>query len=210
MQTLETFHLAWRMRWVVLATVLIPAVAAFAFSSTRPDSYATSIAFTVNRINKQTTTEYQFDGYYALQASDLFSDTVLSWFLTPSVIVQIYERANVDPKVEDLTKLTARFSIKKYSSQNLVLRFSTPTSEEAEALSQSIIGTVEERSAELNQTADRKALFEVIGEKPVTAKQGKQQLLATIVGLFFGAFAAVATIGALAAVRTRRDGSSTT
>ncbi len=204
MQALDTLNVAWRWRWLVLACLLLPALAAFIFASTRPDTYATSIAFTVNRINKQTTAEYQFDGYYALQASDLFSDTVLSWFLTPSVIVQIYERANVDPKVEDLTKLTARFNIKKFSSQNLVLRYSTGTSSEAEALAKSIISTVEERAAELNQTADRKALFEVIGEKPVTAKQGKQQFLATAVGFIFGAFIAVLLVGVLSAFRTRR------
>ncbi|MFA6042965.1 MAG: hypothetical protein WC786_04720 [Patescibacteria group bacterium] len=185
---LEPLQFAWRYKWLVVACVLVPTIAAVLFATTRPDKYTTSLAFTVNRINKQSTTEYQFDGYYALQASDLFAETVVSWFLTPSVIVEMYDRAGLDPQAESLGSLTSRFKIKKYSSQNIVVKFTSLTNQEASQLSDAVVAVVEEKAAALNQSADRKALFEVVGSKPVIVQDGKGALLAGVVGIVLGAF----------------------
>jgi hypothetical protein len=201
MQFLTTISLAWRYRWLILAVILIPAVLAVAFAVTRPTSYSTSISFTVNRINKQDVKEYQYDGYYALQASDLFSETVVSWFLTPSVIVEMYDAASVPANVRDLSSLTARFKIKKYSSQNLGVTFTSSTESDAAKLAAAVVKTVEYKASQLNQSADRKALFEVVGSKPVTVERSRQVFLAGTVGFVLGAFLAVLITGLLGALR---------
>ncbi len=188
---LEPVQFAWRYKWLVLVCVLVPTIAAILFATSRADTYTTSLAFTVNRINKQSTTEYQFDGYYALQASDLFAETVVSWFLTPSVIVEMYDRAGLDPQAESLGSLTSRFKIKKYSSQNIVVKFTSLTSEEASKLSDAVVAIVEDKAAALNQSADRKALFEAAGSKPVIVQDSKGTVLAGVVGIVLGAFLAL-------------------
>lgn len=209
MQFLTTLRLALRYKTLLLVALLLPPVLAVVFAMNKADTYTTSIAFTVNRINKQATPDYQFDGYYALQASDLFSETVVSWFLTPSVIVDIYDTAGVDPRVTSLSSLTSRFKIKKFSSQNLVVKFTEATQADATKIGSAVITTVEAKAAELNQTADRKALFEVVGGKPVTVHDSKQVLLVGAVGLVIGAFLVTILVGllnALAAARQRPQG----
>ncbi len=203
MQFLDSISLAWRYRWLILAVILIPTILAVTFAATRPVSYSTSIAFTVNRINKQDVKEYQYDGYYALQASDLFSETVVSWFLTPSVIVEMYDAAGVPANVQDLSSLTARFKIKKYSSQNLVVTFTSATQPDAEKLAAAVVKTVEDKASQLNQSADRKALFEVVGSKPVTVERSRQVPLVGLVGFIFGTFLAALLTGLLGALRGR-------
>lgn len=204
MHILSTLRLAWRYKTLLILTLLIPPVLAAIFAINRPDTYTTSIAFTVNRINKQATTDYQFDGYYALQASDLFSETVVSWFLTPSVIVEIYDAAGVDPQVTSLNALTSRFKIKKFSSQNLVVKFTESSEDVSGKIGTAVVQTVEAKAAELNQTADRKALFEVVGGKPVTVHDSNQALLVTAVGLVIGLFLATLLIGLLNALTAPR------
>ncbi|MEK7632127.1 MAG: hypothetical protein AAB445_04710 [Patescibacteria group bacterium] len=204
MQILSTLRLAWRYKTLLLIVLLVPPVLAAIFALNRPETYTTSIAFTVNRINKQPTPDYQFDGYYALQASDLFSETVVSWFLTPSVIVEIYDAAGVDPQVTSLGALTSRFKIKKYSSQNLVVKFTESSEAVAGKIGTAVIATVEAKAAELNQSADRKALFEVVGAKPVTVHDSKQVPLVTAVGLVIGIFVATLLVGLLNALATAR------
>ena len=76
--------------WLVIITVLAT-ILSFVFAYFKPVNFDTSISFSINRINKQKTEEYQYDDYYAIQASDLFSQTVMSWFLTPSVLLEIYD-----------------------------------------------------------------------------------------------------------------------
>ena len=201
MQFLHTLTLAWRYRWLILVVMLIPTVLAVSFAATRPVSYTTSISFTVNRINKQDVKEYQYDGYYALQASDLFTETVVSWFLTPSVIVEMYDAAGVPANVQDLSSLTARFKIKKYSSQNLGVTFTSFTESDAEKLATAVVQTVEHKASLLNQTADRKALFEAVGSKPVTVERSRQIPLVGIVGFVLGVFLSVLITGLLGSLR---------
>lgn len=205
MHIFSTLRLAWRYKTLLILTLLIPPVLAAIFALNRPDTFTTSIAFTVNRINKQATADYQFDGYYALQASDLFSETVVSWFLTPSVIVEIYDAASVDPQVTSLNALTSRFKIKKYSSQNLVVKFTESSEEISTKLGNAVISTVEAKAAELNQTADRKALFEVVGGKPVTVHDSNQLVLVTAVGLVIGIFLTTLLVGLLNALTAARQ-----
>lgn len=174
-------------KWgIVLA--LIGALTGGLIAAFTPVKYESSLSFTVNQINKQETTAYQYDGYYAIQASDLFSETIVSWFQTPSFLLEVYNRANLDPQIDSIDSFTARFKMKKYSAQNLVLEFTAPDKDQAEKLSQAIISHVEERSGALNQNADLKALFEVKGSAPVIVK--KEMTIAT--GALYGLVAGIA------------------
>lgn len=172
-------------KWGVMSLV-IGALLGALIASFKPISYESSLSFSVNQINKQETQDYQFDGYYAIQASDLFSETIVSWFQTPSFLLEIYTRAGVDPQITSLDGFTSRFKMKKFSSQNLVLKFTEATEEKAEKLSKSIIDHVEERAGELNQNADSKALFQVVGGNPVIVKKE----LTVSMGMLYGLIAA--------------------
>ena len=110
-------------KWLIVVITIIATLASFLFSYYQPDYYKVSIAFGVKSINRQSTTEYQFDGYYAIKASELFSQTIISWFLTPSVLVDIYDQADIDPEITSLEQFTSRFKTKQYSAQNFVVIF---------------------------------------------------------------------------------------
>ncbi len=171
---------------ILIVFPVIFAAASFLFSYYQPKQFKTSISFAVNRINKQTTADYQYDGYYAIQASDLFSQTVVSWFFTPSVLLEIYEDAGVEPNITSLERFTNRFKAKKYSSQNIVVAYKERDHETAEKLAASIINTVQERGSELNQSAEQEALFEIVGSTPVIDEQEPNLILNSLIGLIFG------------------------
>lgn len=170
-----------------LIVAICGAIIGALFASTTKVNYQSSISFTVNEINKQDTTQYQYDGYYALQASDLFSDTIVSWFQTPSFLLDIYTLAKVDPVVKSLDSFTSRFKMRKYSSQNLVLKFTAPDESTAKKLSAAIVSHVEEESQQLNQNAHNEALFQVVGSQPVIVKS---QLTVTK-GILYGFVAGI-------------------
>ena len=171
---------------IILVLTLITTVSAFLFAYYRPTSYASSISFSVNRINKQTTDYYEYDGYYSIQASDLFSQTIISWFMTPSVLLEIYEKAGLDPHITSLEKFANRFNTKKYSAQNIVVTFGESNQERAQKLSEAVIEVVESDASKLNQTHDQKALFEIVGSKPVIVENKPNIILITIVGFVAG------------------------
>lgn len=176
--------------WIVVGTLVIMTVTV-AVAAYRPTSYTTSIAFSVNRVNVEKTPYYEYDGYYAIQASDLFSQTIVSWFLTPSVLLDVYADAGVDPNIDSLDRFTSRFKTRKYSAQNIVVKYMERDEATARALATAIIDTVERRAGELNQSADRKALFEVHGSTPVVVQNRVQWPLTIAVGLLVGMLASI-------------------
>ncbi|PIY96469.1 MAG: hypothetical protein COY66_04020 [Candidatus Kerfeldbacteria bacterium CG_4_10_14_0_8_um_filter_42_10] len=171
-------------KFIIIFTLLVT-LAAFLFAYFQPITYSSSISFAVKRINKVETVYYD-DSYFGIQASDLFSQTVISWFLTPSVLLDIYEQAEIDPNITTLERFVNRFKAKKYSAQNIVVRFTERSEPTAQKISQTITTVVEEKAVTLNQTADNKAVFEIDGEKPVIVKNQPNLIIITAIGFLVG------------------------
>ncbi len=173
-------------RIFIIILTLVAIIAAGGFTYLKPVEHDTSIAFSINRINKQETEDYQYDGYYAIQASDLFSQTVMSWMMTPSVLLEIYERAGIDPQITSTENFISRFKAKKYSPQNVVVRYRERDKQTAQKIADAIIAIVEEKTAAAVQTSDQKAFFEVVGSLPVIVEKKPLLWLNLIIGLVGG------------------------
>lgn len=170
--------------FIIIFTLLVTA-SAFLFTYYQPITYSASISFAIKRINKQSTPYYD-DSYYGIQASDLFAQTVISWFLTPSVILDIYNNAKIEPNIVNLEKFVSRFKTKKYSAQNIVVKFKERDEKTTKALSTSVAQVMEEKAGALNQSADNKALFEIDSENPVIVQNKPKLVLNTIIGFIVG------------------------
>ncbi|MBI2984584.1 MAG: hypothetical protein HYY50_03085 [Candidatus Kerfeldbacteria bacterium] len=169
MELREYLQLYWRQRWLIITIVGVATVTAFAVAAGRPTRFAVSQSFAVNRVRPEPTPDYQYDGYYALQAADLFSQTVVSWFLTPSMLNEIYARAKVNPEIQSLATLPSRFRVKRYSAQNIVVRFSERTRRRAEQVAAAMPPLLQERTHQLNQDPKGQPLFEIVDSDPVIA-----------------------------------------
>lgn len=176
------FHRMHKHSWTtpLVIFVLVVTVATYLFTMRVKPRYAASLAIAVNRINKQVTPDYQYDGYYALQASDLFSQTLLSWFLTPSVILDFYQKAGVDPHVTTTNELVSRFKARKFAAQNIVVQFTERDRDAAQKLADGISSTVRSRSAELDKNATGDSTFEVVPSTAVIVEVKPNPVLNTI------------------------------
>lgn len=152
---------------IMFACAVLVGVVTYIATTSRPPKYAASLAITVDRAAAQSTVEYQYDGYYAIQAADLFSQTLLSWFLTPSTLLSFYEEAGLDPQVTSLTEIVGRFRARKFSAQNIVVQFSDADKQTAERLAKAINTVVERQGEELNETTSGDALFDIRPQPPV-------------------------------------------
>lgn len=169
----------------ILVTTGLCALAGYVGAAARPITYDTSLSLQVNRINRELTPYYD-DSYFGIQASDLFSQTVISWFLTPSVLQEIYTRAGVDSNITSLEHLAKRFSTKKYSPQNIVVLFRERDTATAKKLSDALVSVVQERTKRINTTADNKALFEIVPGEAVTVQTDPRKEFAALLGAVIG------------------------
>lgn len=169
MELRDYLKIYWAQRGFIVGFILIATVTTYVVVATRPIRSGVSTSFAVNRVNKETTPDYQYDGYYALQAADLFAQTVVSWFRTPAILQEMYARANLDPAIQSIDGLPSRFRVKKYSAQNIVVRFSETTDVRAAQFADTMAQVMSERAEQLNQNADHKSLFAISATKPVIA-----------------------------------------
>jgi len=119
MELSELIRLAVKHYKFLIVIAVIAGLAGAWFAYSRPTQYEGSVSFTINRINTAVTTEYQYDGYYGIKAAELFGQTVVSWLETPSVLLDMYQRAGVEPHITSLSSFTGRFRAKIYSPQTI-------------------------------------------------------------------------------------------
>lgn len=169
MELRDYIKVYWLQRWLILTLVFVAIGVTTAVVLTTPEQTGVSISFAINRTNREATDQYQYDGYYALQAADLFAQTVVSWFNTPSVLREVYEQAKLDPEIKSLSSLPSRFSVRKYSAQNIVVKLTERTPERADKLASALKQVMEDKANRLNKTADGKSIFEIVGGTAVTA-----------------------------------------
>lgn len=69
-----------------------------------PVSYDVSLALNIERKTNDTGEFYTYDGYYAIQSTELFGKSVASWFVTPDFVEDVLR--NVDKS--DIDKLSVK------------------------------------------------------------------------------------------------------
>ncbi len=185
-----------------MALTLVSMVAALVFSLLRPSYFDASLSFSINRTSRQETAEYQYDGYYAIQAADLFSQTVMSWLMTPSVLLEIYQTAGINPNISSLEELSSRFKTRQYSAQNIVVRYKERDFSSSENIGTAITNIIQEKSQVANQDADQKSLFSVVGSKPVIVEREPAIALNTLIGLVAGLIVSLLAAYVLEYIRT--------
>ncbi len=127
------------------------------FSLKLPKSYQASLSLLV----KSKKIEEGEKEYYAIQSAELFTDTVKGWFKIPSVVAQIYEKANINLKISDLRTLSKKLIARKISSQTLEVKLKEKDKNRLENLAKAIIEVVKKKTAESG------ANFEILSYGPI-------------------------------------------
>ncbi len=169
---------------ILVVTILVGA-SAFVFTFRRSVVYETSLSLLITRSTSQVTQDYKYDGYYAIKAAELFSDTVKQWLESPEVVVEIYKRAEIDLGLESLRKLRKKFKAYKMSSQYVEVRFKASQKEEAQKISGVIPSVLQSRAQQL--TWDSKDLsFYIKAASPVIVENKPKPLFNGLIGLISG------------------------
>lgn len=147
--------------------------------------YKTSISFSIVRTASKETTDYQYDDYYAIRSAELLGQTMLSWFLSPPFLVEIYDEAGLPTNITSLDTFGFRFKAKLIGPQNLQVTFTEGDAETAKKLATSIVTTVEKEAAKLDQSQDANT-FKVVGSEPVIIESVTPTWLTGLIGVFIG------------------------
>lgn len=178
-------------KWFVLGFAVFVGVAAFFFSLYRPEVYRVTVSFDVMAENRPATSDYQYGAYYDLKAAEIFTQNVMSWLITPAVVVDVYRTADVGYSIDNIDTFTNRFTTKQLAAQNFTVAFSDTSRTNGEKLAQAIVKVVEARSQEALTDQDGQPLFQVVGSEPVIAQSNFGSTTTTAVGVVVGLVLAI-------------------
>ena len=170
----------------IIAIALIVGILSVLIAQFLPTKYDASVALNVIRVNREETSDYQYDGFYAIQASNLFAETIVSWLETPAVVKEIYEQSGKKGAISGLSSLAGAFKTKKLSSQNIIVKFSSKTEEEAKTLASSLVSVIEKKAQSSLETSKKEAVFEVKSDDPVIIKRAYGAAITFFAGLITG------------------------
>lgn len=173
-------------KWAIVFITFLIFGLTLVLSLVKKSTYDVSLAFTINRINRSHTTDYDYGGYYDLLATERFADTIDSWLTTPAFIQEIYKNAGLEIEENDLVKIKNKFNIKKLSAQNLQVNLTEKEENEADAVAKSIVDFVEKMTKDANKNAEDKPLFEAIGTEPIIVESRPNVVLNSVIAIIVG------------------------
>ena len=173
-------------RWVfvVVLTVII-ALLGMVAANFIAKKYDVSISLAIAREGKQETVDYKYDGYYAIQASEIFSENVESWFYSAEIVKQILDKAEVQMDVRNVNAYQRFFSARKLAAQNVQVKFTASSEEQAQEILMAVDEVVNKRTKILNEASDG-AFFTVIMESPIVVDRTPDYAIGVIAGAVVG------------------------
>jgi capsular polysaccharide biosynthesis protein len=186
MELKEYIRIIKKQKNVILNSVIALVILTTAFSLAKPVSYENDLILLVGRKGTQDTDNYKYDGYYAVQASDIFADNVSQWLGNASLVKEIYSRAGVKNESGSLRGFTKMFKAKKLSSQYVEVRYATADSQSAVKLAHAIVDVLGERAEALRTASNEEISFKIIYNDPLTIKTSNNLLLNNILALVGG------------------------
>ncbi|MDD5344537.1 MAG: hypothetical protein PHW12_08970 [Smithella sp.] len=180
---------------IISGTILLVLILTLIFSGLKGVYFDNDMLLLISRSGTQNTPDYKYDGYYAVQASDIFADNVSQWLTSATVASEIYTRAKAESEMKSLRDFSKVFKADKLSSQYVRVRYQTNTKETATNLAHAMTDVLQEKADLLSQFSTEHIGFKVIYSDPLSVESKPDYLLngllAIVGGLFLGLFAAL-------------------
>ena len=170
----------------IFAIGTIVAVSAFLFSTMRPVVYEASTSLAINKSKTQNTDDFKYDGYYALQTSEMLADTIVEWTKSPTMVSAIYQKAEVNQDFRNIKSYTKKFTVHKMSSQHVEVKFKTDTKENAEKISSALVEIINDKIKTIEKESEEEIAFSIRSENTIIMKNKPDAFLNLIIGFISG------------------------
>ncbi len=188
MELRDYLHIFRKRIAVIIAVIIIGTGATLAVLSSRNPGFDTSVALTINRINTQQTTEYKYDQFYALSATDLFGKSVIGWMSTPSIIDAVFNDAGLPIEFSGIADEAGFFSGRRLAPQVIEVRYTYKTEEGSKKLNASLIKVLQGEIDKLNAQTVGESYFTIVAADPVVLPGSNNLLLVGLIAFVVSAF----------------------
>lgn len=170
---------------IVLLVVFVIVSATAFFSVMTPQKYQSSASILIQP-TREPTTQYQYGGYYAIQASELFADTILGWLKSSEVMSEIFQDAKIAVTSDNIAALSGQIVARKVPPQNVELQLNDKDQARSKMLMQAIIDVVKNKTDIINKNAGEGSTFTIISSDILTMPIKPSITLNITISIFIG------------------------
>lgn len=133
-------------------------------------TYEVHYSYLVSIKERDRTEDYRFDGYYAINSTDLFASTLAAWSQTPEIIVKAHNEAGMELPNRNPAQLTKTVTTNKTGPQIIQVTIKHKNQNSAEKLAQGHKKAVEQNIAKYHQEGNPDIRFSVVATEPWTGQ----------------------------------------
>ena len=156
-----------KLPWILLVSLLVTLLALVIAKQVKP-SHEVHFSYVVSLSQRDAVTDFRFDGYYALQATDLFAATLAKWLTAPEVLVAAYQESGVALPSDDPRQLSRGVRAEKAAPQLVMVTVRDTNRETAERLAQGLQRVMERNVERYHDHGVPAVEFEVVATEPWT------------------------------------------
>lgn len=163
---------------LLLVIASLVAAAVYGWVVHRGSEYRAYYSYVVALTEREAAPDFRFDGYYALQATDLFSETLAAWLRTPELVVAAHQQAGLPLPTTNPRQVARLVEATKAAPQLVTVMIRGSDSTTVEQLSHGMMKATAERVAMYHDQGVPALQFEVVPTEPWV---GSQKLSAPVI-----------------------------
>lgn len=177
-------HLRSRITIVALVTVCF-GIGGFLLATYWPDTYTAHLSIYVQKEREETATgDYTYDGYYAQQAAEGYTDTVVGLLESPDLMSQALQTIDID--TSNVRKYVKSLTVEKVAPQIVDLSMRRPIKSEAVLAVSALADATIDHVDGLNTQGRGQYTLSLVEATPLVSQNTLPAVLLLIVGAFFG------------------------
>lgn len=172
---------------VFIIIVLLCGLFAFIFTKTQKVTYTAQTTVTVNKASslKQSQANYYlYDNYYNVQSAALFSQIVTTWFSSPSLVKEIYQKAGIEVPNVSQSKLSKTFKAVREEPATITVSITGTNQDQLNKLINAATDVLQTETNNLGKNND--SFYEIAEFIPITIQNQPNPGQNTLIGLVSG------------------------
>jgi capsular polysaccharide biosynthesis protein len=151
---------------VLLMVSFAAALVAYVVVSNLNPTHHVHFSYLVSLSVRDQTEDFRFDGFYALQATDLFAVTLARWVQTPETIVAAFAQVGLPTPTEDPRQLVRLIRAEKTAPQLVQVTVEGDSSDEAQELASGLQQVMEQNVQQYHDQGIPALQFRVVTTEP--------------------------------------------
>ncbi|MFH1509018.1 MAG: hypothetical protein ABIE68_02550 [bacterium] len=172
--------------WFIIISIVVVLIVAILLTVVPEPKFKTTISMSVYRTERTDNQDFQYDNYYAIEASELMVKTMKSWLANPDIVADIYNQEGFEKGGHEVLKLAKGIKTEQLSPHTLNVNFISDTEDEALKVASKMKTEMETLISEAEKNSTETQAFSLQTTDPFTVENNYNPYMVAVISIIAG------------------------